>query len=210
MTRSSPCPQVLAALNLFSILKHRFFRMLLKWSAAHSLVVRPPLLGRMRLCCPFAAVSQELLFVFLGVLLCTNTVHVSTEVASQVWCRFLDLGHVNSVVFVCLSVGGHLGCLQLCCSVAESCLTLCDPVDCSVPGSSVLHGLLELAQFTSSESEMPSNRLTLCRPLLLLPSIFPSITVFSNESALRIRWSKYWGSSFQLGTAINSYVHIFV
>ena len=56
----------------------------------------------MGLCCPFAAVSQELFFVFLGVLLCTNTVDVSPETASQVWGSFLDLGHVNSVVFVCL------------------------------------------------------------------------------------------------------------
>ena len=48
----------------------------------------------------------------------------------------------------------------------------------------------------SVESVMPSNHLTLCRPLLLLPSIFPSIRVFSNESALLIRWSKYWNFSF--------------
>ena len=48
----------------------------------------------------------------------------------------------------------------------------------------------------SIESVMPSNHLILCRPLLLLPSIFPSIRVFSNESALHIRWSKYWSFSF--------------
>ena len=50
----------------------------------------------------------------------------------------------------------------------------------------------------SIELVMPSNRLTLCRPLLLLPSIFPSIRVFSNESALRIRWPKYWSFSFSI------------
>ena len=50
----------------------------------------------------------------------------------------------------------------------------------------------------SVESVMPSNCLVLCRPLLLLPSIFPSITVFSNESALYIRWSKYWSFSFSI------------
>jgi len=50
----------------------------------------------------------------------------------------------------------------------------------------------------SIESVMPSNHLILCRPLLLLPSIFPSIKVFSNESALRIRWPKYWSSSFNI------------
>ena len=50
----------------------------------------------------------------------------------------------------------------------------------------------------SIESVMPSNHLILHRPLLLLPSIFPSIRVFSNESALRIRWSKYWSFSFNI------------
>ena len=49
------------------------------------------------------------------------------------------------------------------------------------------------------ESVMPSNRLILCRPLLLLPSIFPSIRVFLNESALHIRWSKVWSFSFSMG-----------
>ena len=51
---------------------------------------------------------------------------------------------------------------------------------------------------TSIESVMPSNHLILCRPLLLLPLIFPSIRVFSNESALRIRWPKYWSFSFNI------------
>ena len=50
----------------------------------------------------------------------------------------------------------------------------------------------------SIESVMPSNHLILCRPLLLLPSIFPSIRVFSNESVLRIRWTKYWSFSFNI------------
>ena len=52
-----------------------------------------------------------------------------------------------------------------------------------------------LLQFLSIESMMPSNHLILCQPLLLLPSIFPSIRVFSNESALHIRWPKYWSFS---------------
>ena len=51
-----------------------------------------------------------------------------------------------------------------------------------------------LLKLMSIESVMPSNHFILCHPLLLLPSIFPSIRVFSNESALRIRWSKYWRS----------------
>ena len=55
-----------------------------------------------------------------------------------------------------------------------------------------------LLKLMSIESVMPSNHLILCRPLLLLPSIFPSIRVFSNESALRIRWTKYWSFSFSI------------
>ena len=62
-----------------------------------------------------------------------------------------------------------------CCSVIKSCLTLCDPMDCSTPGFPVPHHLLEFAQFMSIESVMPSNHLILCHPFLLLPSIFPSI-----------------------------------
>ena len=55
-----------------------------------------------------------------------------------------------------------------------------------------------LLKLTSIESVMPSNHLILCRPLLLLPSIFPSIRVFSNESAFHIRWPKYWSFSFNI------------
>ena len=55
-----------------------------------------------------------------------------------------------------------------------------------------------LLRLMSTESVMPSNHLILCRPLLLLPSVFPSIRVFSNESVLRIRWPKYWSFSFNI------------
>ena len=55
-----------------------------------------------------------------------------------------------------------------------------------------------LPKLVSIQSVMPSNHLILCRPLLLLPSIFPSIQVFSNESAFRIRWPKYWSFSFNI------------
>ena len=85
-----------------------------------------------------------------------------------------------------------------CCSVAESCPTLCDPVDCSTPGSSVLHCLLEFAKIMSIELVILSYHLTLCFPFLLLPSIFPSIRVFSNKSAPHIRWPKYWSFSFSI------------
>ena len=75
---------------------------------------------------------------------------------------------------------------------------LCDPMGCSTPGFLVVHHLPELLKLMSMESVMPSNHLVLCRPLLLLPSIFPSIRVFSNESALCVRWPKYWSFSFSI------------
>ena len=69
-------------------------------------------------------------------------------------------------------------------------------MDCSMPGFPVLHCLPEFAQIMSFEAVMPSNHLILCCPLLLLPSIFPSIRAFSSEVALHIRWLKYWSFSF--------------
>ena len=75
---------------------------------------------------------------------------------------------------------------------------LCDPMNCSTPGLPVHHQLPESPKPMSIESVIPSNHLILCCPLLLLPSIFPSIRVFSNESALHIRWPKYWSFSFNI------------
>ena len=76
-----------------------------------------------------------------------------------------------------------------------SCPTLCDPMSCSTIGFSVHHQLQSLLKLMWM---MPSNHLILCCPLLFLPSIFPSIHVFSNESPLRIRWLKYWSFSFSI------------
>ena len=73
-----------------------------------------------------------------------------------------------------------------CCSVAQFNAILCDPMDCSMSGFSVLHYLPGFAQLMSIELMIPSNHLILCCLLLLMPSIFPSIRVFSNESALHI------------------------
>ena len=71
-------------------------------------------------------------------------------------------------------------------------------MDCNTPGLPVHHQLPELLQLMSIESVMPSNHLILCCPFLLPPSIFPSIRVLSNESALHIRWPKYWSFSFNI------------
>ena len=83
-------------------------------------------------------------------------------------------------------------------SVTQSCPTLCNPMDCSTPGFPVHHQLWSLLKLMSIESVMPSNHLILCHPLLLLPSIFPRVRVFSNESDLLIRWPKYWSFSFSI------------
>ena len=90
------------------------------------------------------------------------------------------------------------------CSVAQSCLTLCHPWTVAHQASlsfTISQSLLELMCI---ESVMPSKHLVLCCPLLLLPSIFPSIMVFSNELALHIRWPKYWSFSFSVGPSNDS------
>ena len=71
-------------------------------------------------------------------------------------------------------------------------------MDCSTPGLPVDHQLPEFTQLMSIESVMPSNHLILCHPLLLLSPIPPSIRIFSNESALRMRWPKYWSFSLSI------------
>ena len=81
-------------------------------------------------------------------------------------------------------------------SVPQLCLTLCNPMDYSMPDFPILHtNSQSLFKLMFIESVMPSNHLIICRPLLL-PSIFRSIRVFSNESSLGIRWPKYWSFSF--------------
>ena len=82
-------------------------------------------------------------------------------------------------------------------SVAQSCPTLCDPMN-RTPGLPVHHQLPEFTQTYVIESVMPSNHLILCRLLLLLPSIFPSIRIFSDVTALQMRWLKYWSFSFNI------------
>ena len=83
-------------------------------------------------------------------------------------------------------------------SVTQSCLTLCDPMDCSMPGFPVHHQLPELAQTHVHSVGDAIQPLILCCLLLLLPSIFPSTRIFSNESAVHIRWSKYQSFSFSI------------
>ena len=83
-------------------------------------------------------------------------------------------------------------------SVSQLCLTLCDHMNCSTPASLSITNSRSLPKPTSIESVMPSNHLILCLPLLLPPPIFPRIRVFSNESALHIRWPKDWSFNFSI------------
>ena len=79
-----------------------------------------------------------------------------------------------------------------CCSVIQLCSTPCNPMDCNTPGFPIHH---QLPEFTQTHVHWVSEAIQpfiLCRPLLLLLSIFPSIRVFPNESVLQIRWPKYW------------------
>ena len=83
-------------------------------------------------------------------------------------------------------------------SVAQSCPTLCNPWTAARQASLSITNSQSLLKLMSITMVMPSNHLILCHPLLLLPSIFPSIRVFSSESVLCIRWPKYWSFSFNI------------
>ena len=78
---------------------------------------------------------------------------------------------------------------------------LCDPIDCSTPGFPVHDQFLEFTQTHFHWGSHAIHHLILCQPLLLPPSIFPSIKVFSNESVLLIRWSKYWSFRFSISSS---------
>jgi len=86
-------------------------------------------------------------------------------------------------------------------SVPQSCLTLVTPWIAAWQASLFVINSWSLLKVMSIELVMPSNHLILCHPLLLLPSIFPSIRVFSNESVIHIRWPKYWSFSFSISSS---------
>ena len=93
-------------------------------------------------------------------------------------------------------------------SVAQSCLTLCDPMTAAHQASLSIPNSRSLLKLMSVELVMPYNHLIFCCPLLLLPSIFPSIRVFSHESVLCIRRPKYWSFSFSIHPS-NEYSGLF-
>ena len=118
---------------------------------------------------------------------------VTVEVAAE---ADLESGHFG----FCTAVPRWLNNQSHCCchSVAQSCPILCDAMDCSTPGFLSITDSRSLLKLTSIKSVMPPNHLIHCPSLLLLPSIFPSIRVFSNEWVLCIRWSKYWSFSYSI------------
>ena len=83
-------------------------------------------------------------------------------------------------------------------SIVQAYLTLCDPVTAARQASLSITNSRSRLKLMSVESVMPSSHLILCRPLLLPPSVFPNISVFSDESILYIRWTKYWSFSFSI------------
>ena len=113
--------------------------------------------------------------------------HFFTKVWITTLCTFCD---VIKITYSCY----YLLLALLFFSRAKSCLTLCDPMEAACQASLSFPVSRSLLKLMSFESVMPSNHLILCCTLLL-PSIFPSIRVFSNESALCIRWPKYWSFS---------------
>ena len=85
-----------------------------------------------------------------------------------------------------------------CCSVTKLCLILCNPVDCRCQTLLSFIICWNLPKFMSTKSVMLSSHLILGHPLLLLPSVFPSIRVFCNKSTLCIKWPKYWSFNFKI------------
>ena len=86
-------------------------------------------------------------------------------------------------------------------SVTRLCLTLCDPMNHSTPGPLSITNSQSLLKLMSIELVMLSNHLIVCRPFLLLPSVFPSIRIFCNDLVLLIRWPKYWSFSFSISAS---------
>ena len=101
-------------------------------------------------------------------------------------CRAAEIGTTLSINYCCR------------CSAAKLCPALVTPWTAARQAPLTITNSRSLLKLMPIESVMPSNHLILCRPLLLLPSIFPTIRVFSNESALHIRWPKYWSFSFSI------------
>ena len=96
------------------------------------------------------------------------------------------------------SLSSSTSLMSCCCFVRLLCLTPCDLMDCSTPDFSSFTISRSLLKLTSVELVIPSSHLILCHTLFLLPSVFPSIKVFSSEWAVCVKWPKYWSFSFSI------------
>ena len=141
------------------------------------------------------------IFNFFALQLTSNVVLASTVLQTKSVIHTHTHTHTHIYVSTFLGFFSHLGHSVQFSAVAQSCMTLCDtgPL-CPSPRRATLsitnsQSLLKLMHI---ESVMTSSHLILCRPLLPLPPIPPSITVFSNESTLHMRWPKYWSFSFSI------------
>ena len=115
-------------------------------------------------------------------------------------CDFKGMFCTLKTLFICIAVSETVkgkSLLESVSSVAQLCLTLSNPIYFST-SSFPVHHQLRLFKLVSIELVMPSNHLIFCHSLLLLPSLFSSIRVFSNESVLHVRWLKYWSFRFSL------------
>ena len=115
-------------------------------------------------------------------------------------CDFKGMFCTLKTLFICIAVSETVkgkSLLESVSSVTQLCLTLSNPIYFSTSGFPV-HHQLRLFKLVSIELVMPSNHLIFCHSLLLLPSLFSSIRVFSNESVLHVRWLKYWSFRFSL------------
>ena len=129
--------------------------------------------------------SSESIGLFISLLL-----PLSSFLGSVTWLSYFHSCVFPSILLPTKSIFQRAFEMSFCCycSVAKLCLTLCDPMDCSMPGSSSFIIFWSLLRFMSIELVMLSNHFILRHLLLLQPSIFPGIKVFSSESALHIRW----------------------
>ena len=133
----------------------------------------------------------DLFFLDIFFFLILPTKKFNTTDILHIYCMCICVLLIKSVTFIFTNIST----LTQFSSVAQSCPTLCNPMNCSTSGLPVHHQLPAPTKLMSIESVMPSNHLILYRPLFLLPSIFLSIRVFSNESVLHIMWPKYWSFS---------------
>ena len=149
---------------------------------------------------PDYEVTILLVWLFFNLCKCiAHSSHVWWLRRAWCWHNFL----CSSLRFKLIALGLYLTLFRVYqfSSVAQSCLNFCDPMDGSTLGFPVHHQLPELAQTHVRQLSDAINHLILCWPLLLPPSIFPSIRVFPNELALCIRWPKYWSFSFSISSS---------